>query len=194
MLDASPGVILLTGAGAIAAVYAFVCQIRANRIARAAVNRVRAARPDVWRQLDWLVRVANPTVKMKVLRNRHGIRAPDFDAAFEAVRRLERRQILAIAAAAVCVALVLIGTRMWGWRWNQAGRRGHEQGRATPLDQVGVCAAVPGRRYSGSTAGILGGAMRPGTEHEPRRRRDRSGSPMKASRSRRPPAVSGPTA
>jgi hypothetical protein len=56
---ASAGVIVLTSGAVIAARYAFVCQIRAERVARAAVNRVRETQPVVWHELDWIVRLAN---------------------------------------------------------------------------------------------------------------------------------------
>ena len=120
MTEASPGVIVFTTAGMVAAVYAFICQIRAGRVARVAVNRVRDTRPGAWQSVlagNWLLRVANPAITIRVLRARHDVSDPHFDDHFERVREIERRGYRALAVAFVCIAVVLIGTRYWGWTW-----------------------------------------------------------------------------
>jgi hypothetical protein len=117
---ASPGVVLLTAAGAVAAVYAFICHIRAERLARVTMNRVRATQPGVWQRLiadHWLLRIANPAITIKVWRARHGSPDAHFDDELERVRRIERQEYVAVGAAGVCIALVLVGTRYWGWSW-----------------------------------------------------------------------------
>jgi hypothetical protein len=118
VLGASAGVILLTVVALIAALYAFVCEIRAERVAQTAVKRVRAMQPAVWQELDWIVRLANPVIKMKVLRSKHGVGGPDFDSRFDVVKRLERQQLIAAATVLLCVALVVIGSKSWGWTWD----------------------------------------------------------------------------
>ena len=112
---------MFTSVGVLAVVYAFVCQVRAERVARFAVKRVRAANPGLWQSVvhdNWLLRVANPAITIKLLRARHRARDPEFDQHFERVRQLERRGHVAIAAAGVSIAMVLIGTRFWGWTWD----------------------------------------------------------------------------
>jgi hypothetical protein len=119
--DASPGVIVFTSVGVIAAVYAFICEVRAERVARVAVRRVRAAQPGLWQSLvaeNWLLRFANPAITIKLLCARHGARDTHFDEHFERVRQLQRRGHIAIGVASVSIALVLIGTRFWGWTWD----------------------------------------------------------------------------
>lgn len=121
MGDASPGVIVFTSVGLIAAVYAFICQVRAERVARVAVRRVRATQPGLWQRLvhdNWLLRFANPAITIKLLRARHGAGDPHLDQHFERVRQLQRRGHIAIGVASAAIALVLIGTRFWGWAWD----------------------------------------------------------------------------
>ena len=121
MRDASPGVIVFTSVGVIAVIYAFICQVRAERVARGAVKRVRATQPGLWQSLvhdNWLLRVANPTITIKLLRARHGASDPQFDEHVERVKQLERRGRIAIGAAVVSMTLVLVGTRFWGWAWD----------------------------------------------------------------------------
>ena len=120
MTQASPAVIVLTMVGLVAAVYAFICKIRAERVARAAVTRVRTLRPGVWQSLvadNWLFRFMSPAITIRVLRDRHGVSDPHFDEHVERFREIERRGHLAIAAAFASIALLLIGTRYWGWRF-----------------------------------------------------------------------------
>ncbi len=120
MTEASPGVIVFTTAGIVAAVYAFICHIRAERVARVAVNRVRDTRPGAWHSVvanNWLLRVADPAITIRVLRARHDVSDPQFDDHFQRVQDIERREYRAVAAAFVCIAVVLIGTRYWGWTW-----------------------------------------------------------------------------
>lgn len=117
MTEASPGVIVFTTVGVITAVYAFICRVQAERVARAAMKRVRATQPGLWQSLDWLLRIANPAITLKVLRARHGTSDPHFDRHLERVRQLERRGHVALAAGSLCIALLLIGTRFWGWTW-----------------------------------------------------------------------------
>jgi hypothetical protein len=116
-VNASAGVIVLTCAGVIAMVYAFVCSIRADRVARVAVNRIRASEPALWRRLDWLTRLANPAIKMRVLRSSHGVRDPQFDGNFKILQRLERQQWIAVGVGFACAIVAAVGTKLWGWRW-----------------------------------------------------------------------------
>lgn len=51
MTQASPAIIIVTIVGMVAMVYAFICRVRADRVARVAVERVRELRPDIWQGL-----------------------------------------------------------------------------------------------------------------------------------------------
>lgn len=103
----------------VAILYAFVCQIRAQRIARKAVRRLREISPRPWQSIHWFYRrLTSPVITMKVFRARHGLSDPSVQEQFERVTRLERRQLVAICAAALCIAITLVGTRFWGWAWD----------------------------------------------------------------------------
>ena len=103
----------------VAMLYAFVCQLREERIARAAVKRARAAYPEVWQRLGWVYRtIMNPTFTIRTLSDRHGVSDPDFDVQLDEVRRLARRKLVAVGVAALCLAIVIAGTQLWGWAWD----------------------------------------------------------------------------
>src|SRR5919109_2087354 len=93
-IGASPGVVVFVSLMMLAMLYAFVCQLREERIARAAVKRARAAYPEVWQRLGWVYRtVMNPTFTIRTLSNRHGVSDPEFDAQLDEVRSLARRKL-----------------------------------------------------------------------------------------------------
>lgn len=103
----------------LAMLYAFVCQLREERIARAAVKRARHAYPAVWQRMGWVYRrIMNPTFTIRRLRDHYGVSDPDFDAQLAEVRQLGRRKLIAVGAAFLCLAIVLAGTKLWGWAWD----------------------------------------------------------------------------
>jgi hypothetical protein len=118
MRAATPAVIIFTVVGVIAALYAFVCHVRAERVAQVAMKQLRAAQPAVWQSLGWLLRLANPAFTINVLRTRHHITDPQFDRQCELVKRHQRHQWFAVAVALVCIVMVLIGARFWDWRFD----------------------------------------------------------------------------
>jgi hypothetical protein len=118
-IGASPGVVVFVSIAVVAGLYAFLCYIREERIARAAVKRARDAHPAVWQQLGWVYRrIMNPTITIRMLRDRYGVTDPDFDAQLERVRRLARHKLIAVGVGFLCVAIVLAGTELWGWVWD----------------------------------------------------------------------------
>jgi hypothetical protein len=103
----------------LAMLYAFVCQLREERIARAAVRRAREAYPAVWERLGWAYRrIMNPTFTIRMLSDRYGVSDPDFDVQLDEVRRLGRRKLVAVGAAFLCLVIVIVGTQLWGWAWD----------------------------------------------------------------------------
>ena len=118
-LDASPGVIIFTSAATIAGLYAFACQIREDRVACEAVRRVRERHPGACQSMSWVLRrIANPSVKLRELRSRHGVSDGDLEQQIELVQRLERHKIVALGAAFLCIAVLLVGSQFWGWVWD----------------------------------------------------------------------------
>jgi hypothetical protein len=105
----------------LAMLYAFICQLREERIARAAVKRARDAHPEVWQRLGWVYRrIMNPTFTIRLLSDRYGVSDPNFDAQLAEVRSLGRRKLVAVGAAFLCLAIVIIGTQLWGWDWDSS--------------------------------------------------------------------------
>jgi len=118
MRAATPGVIIFTAVGLIAALYAFVCHVRAERAARIAMKRLRGTRPAAWHSLGWLFRLANPAFTVNVLRARHHISDAQLDRQCQLVKRHQRHEWFAVAVALASVAVVLIGARFWGWKFD----------------------------------------------------------------------------
>jgi hypothetical protein len=118
-LAASPGVIVLTVAAVAAAVYAFVCGLREDRIARTVVKRVRETSPEAWASLNWFFRrLVSPTITLKILRRRHRPSDRHWEHELDRLRRVERQKFAALGVAVACIGLVLIGTAFWGWTWD----------------------------------------------------------------------------
>ena len=118
-IGASPGVVVCVSLMTVAVLYAFVCGIREERIARAAVRRARETYPEIWQSMGWVYRrIMNPTITIRTLRNQYGVSDPDFDQRFEVVKRLARRKIIAVGAAFLCLAVLLAGTELCGWTWD----------------------------------------------------------------------------
>ena len=118
-LNASPGVIIFTSAATISGLYAFACQIREDRVAREVVRRVRERHPAAWQRMSWVHRrIANPSVKLRELLSKHGVSDGNLEQQIELVERLERHKIVALGAAFLCIAVLLVGSQVWGWVWD----------------------------------------------------------------------------
>jgi hypothetical protein len=116
---ASAPPILLTAIAALAGVYAFVCHVREERAARAAVRRVRERQPAAWQSLGWAYRrLTSPSITIRVLRGRHGALDPAFEQQLGVVTRLTRQKLTALGVGLVSIAFLVIGIRFPGWTWH----------------------------------------------------------------------------
>ena len=103
---------------ALAALYAFVCHVREERAARAAVRRVRERHPAAWQGLGWIYRrLASPSITVRILRTRDEARDPAFDEDVRLIARLTRHKLVAIGVGLACVVLIVLGTKFLGWTW-----------------------------------------------------------------------------
>ena len=109
--------ILLSVAG-VSIVYAFICNIRLSRKAGRLRSWLEKERPELWSELNLISRNWNggqPGLKLLYRRNAVGL--PRFDREYEQLRALERKLLWGIGVGSVCIGLVLIGARFWGWYW-----------------------------------------------------------------------------
>lgn len=114
----SPQIKILISLAAISLVYAFVCNIRLSRKAARLAKWLKKERPDLWSGLNYVARNFNggqPGLKLLYRRNVVGL--DRFDREYEQLRSLERQLLWGVVTGSVCIGLVLIGFRFWGWHW-----------------------------------------------------------------------------
>ena len=115
---ASPQIKILLSLGALSIVYAFVCNIRLTRKASKLANWVQKERPDLWSELNVIARNWNgghPGLKLLYRRNVVGL--PSFDQQYKQLHSMERQLIWGIIVGSVCIGLVIICLKFWGWHW-----------------------------------------------------------------------------
>ncbi|MFC1580294.1 hypothetical protein ACFL4N_05215, partial [Thermodesulfobacteriota bacterium] len=109
---------ILVSIAAVSSIYAFVCKIRLSRKASNLENWLQKERPDLWSELNKLAgNWAGGQAGLKVLYRRNVAGLPNFNQQYEPLHSLERHLLLGIVIGLVCIGLVLIGTRFWGWHW-----------------------------------------------------------------------------
>jgi hypothetical protein len=113
---ASPQIKILISLAAVSIIYAFVCQIRLSRKACELAKWLQKERPDLWSDLNFIARNWNggqPGLKLLYRRNVVGL--PRFDQEYEQLHSVERRLLWGIVIGSVCIGLVLMGSKFWGW-------------------------------------------------------------------------------
>ena len=115
---ASPQIKILISLSAVSLIYAFVCEIRLSRKASNLANWLKKQRPDLWSKLNSFARNYNGGHPgLKILYRRNAVGLPLFDQQYEQLRSLERKLLLGIGIGSVCIGLVIIGSKFWGWHW-----------------------------------------------------------------------------
>ena len=114
----SPQIKILISTAAVSVVYAFVCKIRLSKGADKLSRRLEKERPDLWSGLNAFARNwggGHPGIKL--LYRRKAVDLPGFDEEYRQLRALERKLLKGLGLGSACIALLLIGTRFWGWAW-----------------------------------------------------------------------------
>lgn len=116
VLEASPAIHALALIASGTTAYAFVCDRRAQQVARRALRRVREHRPAEFEAIPaFCRRFARPTINVRLLRT-VTVTAIISDELIE-LKQLERRTFAAIALAIGSVGVALLGTYLFQWRW-----------------------------------------------------------------------------
>jgi hypothetical protein len=114
----TPFVVVLALFAALAVVYAFICEVRQDRIARHVRDWLGETYPQVWARLPWFHRrTLAPRITLRMLLRQRLITDQAFVERYSPIARLERRKLVALAVGAIFIALVLVGTRVWDWSW-----------------------------------------------------------------------------
>ena len=115
---ASPQIKILISLAAVTIIHAFVCEIRLTRKASKLANWFQKERPDLWSELNSFARNYNGGYPgLKILYRRNAVGLPLFDQQYEQLRSLERKFLWGIGIGSVCIGLVIMGSKFWGWHW-----------------------------------------------------------------------------
>jgi hypothetical protein len=115
---ASPQIKILLSLAGVSIVYAFVYEIRMSRKASRLAIWLQKERPDLWSELNFVARNWNgglPGLKRLYRRNVVGLQR--FEQEYEEIRTMERKLLWGTGIGSMCIGLVLIGSRFWGWHW-----------------------------------------------------------------------------
>jgi hypothetical protein len=114
----SPQIKILIILAGVSVVYAFACQIKLSRKASKLRNWLEQERPDLWSELNSFARNYNGGHPgLKILYRRNVVGLPMFDQQYEQLRSLERKLLWGIGIGSVCIGLLAMGLRFWGWHW-----------------------------------------------------------------------------
>ena len=114
----SPEIKILISLAVVSIVYAFVCQIKLSRRASKLADWLQEERPDLWSELNVIARNWNGGQPgLKLLYRRKVVGLPRFDQEYERIHSIERQLIWGFILGSVCIGLVLVGSKFWGWQW-----------------------------------------------------------------------------
>ena len=98
--------------------YAFVCNIRISQKAGRLADWLRKERPELWSELNPVARNWNGGQPgLKLLHRRNVVGLPRFDREYERLRILERQLVWGLVTGSVCLGLVILGIKYFGWDW-----------------------------------------------------------------------------
>jgi hypothetical protein len=115
---ASPQIKILIALAAVSIIYAFVCEIRLSRKANKLANWLQKERPDLWSELNFVARNWNGGLPgLKILYRRNVVGLSEFDHEYEQLNALQRKLLWCIGIGSLCIGLVIVGSKFWGWHW-----------------------------------------------------------------------------
>ena len=115
--ETSPFVMVLITLAAVVSLFAWWLSARISRRTGALLAHLQHNQESFWRSQQSLSRKLNPIGVIEAYRRSAQAPDPEFDALYHARKSGTFAQIFAIVLAATLIALVLIGTRFWGWGW-----------------------------------------------------------------------------
>jgi hypothetical protein len=114
----SPQIKILVSLSVVSIVYAFVCDIRLVRKASKLRNWLKKERPELWSELSFFAKNwKGGQPGLKFLYRRKVVDLPMFDQQYEQLHSLERKLLWGIGLFSVCIGLVIVGSKYWGWEW-----------------------------------------------------------------------------
>lgn len=113
----SPEIVLLLIAAAAATFWMFIWKTRTDRRTTRLIVWIWENYPDRWRALPWLYRYLLRGRALREIARSGAMNDPHFAREYALIVPLPRHIRIAGAIAGVAIALILIGTRIFGWHW-----------------------------------------------------------------------------
>ena len=113
----SPEVKVLIAVAAVAVLWMFIWKTKTERRATRLIDWVWQNYPEAWQALPWSYRHIFRERGLAELARRNAIPDPDFMQKCGEIAPFPRHIVIAGAIAGVAIALILIGTRILGWRF-----------------------------------------------------------------------------
>ena len=113
----SPELVLLLIVAAAAAFWMFLWKTRTDRRTTRLVVWIWEHYPDRWRALPWLYRYLLRGRALREMARSEAINDPHFAQEYALIVPMPRHVHIAGAIAGTAIALILIGTRLFGWQW-----------------------------------------------------------------------------
>lgn len=112
----SPQVAALLAVAAGAAIWMFLWKTRTERRATRLIDWVWKNHPDAWSALPWIYRNLLRERGLGELARTGAIPDPYFEHEYREIEPLRNHIVIAGAIAGGAIALIVIGTRFFGWR------------------------------------------------------------------------------
>lgn len=113
----SPEIAILLAIAAVAALWMFIWKTRTERRATRLIDWVWRNHREAWAALPWVYRNVFRERGLMELARRNDISDPDFVQACGELDPFPRHIVIAAAIGAGAIALIVIGTRLFGWRF-----------------------------------------------------------------------------
>ena len=98
-------------------IMAWMASSQNSRKTRALIAYLKENENSYWRSLSWISRNFNRVGVVEAYYRSGQSIDPDFLTLYQAKKSGALIQILAIIMATALIAIVLIGTSLWGWHW-----------------------------------------------------------------------------
>jgi hypothetical protein len=112
----SPQITVLLAIAVVAAIWMFLWKTKTERRATRLIDWVWQKYPDAWSALPWVYRNVLRERGLAELARRNAIPDPYFAHEFGEIAPLRRHIVLAGAIAGGAIALIAIGTTLFGWQ------------------------------------------------------------------------------
>jgi hypothetical protein len=116
IFGASLPVVVLTLAALVLVLWGWAVNIRHVRAVGRLIAWLETHRAEAWQTLPWAARRLMPQSGIAALKRRGETGDPAFETMDAEARRLARRSLYLVLAGAACLALLIAGIAVFGWR------------------------------------------------------------------------------